>query len=271
MSEVNYYGEFLSNSGAGLSTFWSDCNLANIAVSPGSGVRVYDDFSSVEGVVDGSTATKFRYTGGLVGYMDTGASFAQLASTEGGVARLGLPTDDNLEGAVQAGGSAGSCFVMGQNNDNPLWFEARIRIQTIADSKAGVFLGLAEPGCPANSFMVDAGNDFADKDFIGFWRIEADGDKLDTVSSLAGGAIATVKADAVTLVAATFIKVGMKFDGTTVTFYANGTALADTIDVDDTNFPDDQYLMPILAAKKGEATATYYADIDWWCCVQSRS
>jgi hypothetical protein len=200
-------------------------------------------------------------------HADTGGTIADLATEAGGAIRLLTDTTDNDELHAQLGTATTAPFKFASSM--PMWFEARIRTNTITNTEYPFFIGMAEEASSAASFIGNGGGltDLADKDYVGFYRIETDGDKLDTVHNTSGGTDTVVASDAVTLVADTWINVGWYCDGTTVTFYADGVALATTVLIAATDFPDGEELSPIIGAKNADAAA-HQLDMDWWWALQ---
>jgi hypothetical protein len=118
--------------------------------------------------------------------------------------------------------------------------------------------------------VIAAAGTLTDKDLVGFWRLEGDGDKLDLVHNTAGGGgISTLAADAVTLVADTWIKLGVYCDGTTVYFYANGV-LVNSVALTATNFPDGEE-MALYFAITMAASEAMTASIDWIKVAEQRA
>lgn len=244
---------------------WENCPWDEMVRDPELGVTFFDDFIVCPGAI-AAEVTMGPYqtyidTGGVIATGD-GASLLPAASgPQCGVLNLLMDNTDNDQ--IFMGGNVGIIAAGQATYTKPWWFEARIAVELITDTQCGLFCGLMEAGTAiADGVIVDAGT-MADKDYIGFHRLEADGDKLDTIHNLSGGADVTVKADAVTLVALTWKKVGMYFDGTDVYFYADGVVLADKCDPADTNFPDEQLMAPMLGINNAES-AVNQAYIDWW-------
>ena len=141
------------------------------------------------------------------------------------------------------------------------WLEARVELDSIADNEPGWFIGLCDSTVFSAIIPIAADGTMADLNFCGFHRSEADGDKLDTIyrADNAGSTVnstKTVKADAVTLEAATAVKLGMHFDtdDNVLTFFKNGVALADTKVIPDatgTDFPADVRLGLVIAGLSG--------------------
>jgi hypothetical protein len=246
------------------------------------GLEFWDDFRGGVGAV----SSKIGGWNDWETYEDTNTTILVLegtsAATKGGIVRLSLPASsgDNLECAMQAAAGSGGPFFIGNTAGAafPLWFEIRYRISTVTNGKCGAFMGLAQGNSPANNFMGDGGGlaDFADADYIGFFRDEDDGDAIDVIHNIAGGTDTTLISDADTLAANTWYKAGFKylplngaakqitfyFDGVAATTYATTT----TINTAGT-FPENQGLSPIIAFKNA-ADAAATLDIDWVRCAQ---
>jgi hypothetical protein len=232
---------------------------------PELGVTFFDDFIVCPGAVAAEVTMQNYQTyidaGGVIA---TGSGASLLPAGSGpqcGV--LNFLMDNTDDDQIFMAGNVGIIAAGQTTYLKPWWFEARIAVELITNTQCGLFVGLMEPGVAiTNGIIVDAAT-MADVDYIGFHRLEADGDMLDTVHNLNGGADVTVKADAVTLVALTWKKVGMYFDGTDVYFYADGVVLADKCDPADANFPDEQLMAPAFGINNAES-AVNQAYIDWW-------
>ena len=191
---------------------------------------------------------------GYTSYADSGCTVAGVAD-EGGFVRLTTSSTNNHECGFALGDGTGAPFVMTHTSGTRLWFEAEIRTDTIANTKTGIFCGLTQEGlATADALIADAGT-LADKDFVGFHRLEGDGDTLDTVFLKSGGSQQTVAADAITLVADTWVRIGMYFTPSTVTFFKDGVALAATADATHASFPSAEELTFTMAVKNAAAGA----------------
>jgi hypothetical protein len=237
---------------------WSDVPVLDTILNPTLGLYYFNDFEDGPVLANNSTLYDQPVCGATGA---TAGSKLDIPTDEAtGVLRLESTTDN--EGAIiacLAGGNVGGQFLPSRT-----WaFEARIKQANITDSKFNTFIGFAEEALCADGSLIANTDAMADKDYFGFRRIFADGDKLDTVHNTAGGGGETeLQADAVTIVADTWIKVGAKCDGTTVTFYADGVALATTVLLAATNFPDDQEMAFYFAIMLGHGD-TGWAEIDW--------
>jgi hypothetical protein len=147
-----------------------------------------------------------------------------------------------------------------------LWFEARVKKSAIADTKNGLFLGLMEDAALTATVPIAADGTLADQNLVGFHNLEGDGDTFDTVYKATGVTAVTVGADAVTIAADTYVKLGMVFEpgidstiadvsrtglGTyNLRFFANGLPLASYKRIPSTagdDFPNDVNLGFVLA------------------------
>lgn len=238
---------------------WDGAKILDVILNPTLGSYYFNDFEA--GPVGANNASD--YTGDII--WATGATAASVISPQTdeptGVIRLESTTDN--EGALIAALAGGN--VAGNFLPSRTWaFEARIKLLNITDSKFNAFIGFAEEALCADGSLIANTDAMADKDYFGFQRVFADGDKLDTVYNTAahGSTPVTIKADAVTIEADTFIKVGAKCDGTTITFYANGVALADTVLLAATGFPLDQEMAFYFGIMLGHGDLASI-EIDW--------
>ena len=217
-----------SNTGRGPSVgLWSACPWMDYIMDPTKGMAYFNDFHGSHALA--ANQAKTYLGGGASGFTGAtaGSVITNIATDPNGVLKLATTTD-NESVAVQVLGALDTAGQFVLTSGKKSWWEARIKVKNITDAKFGLFCGFTEEGLLAQDVIMTATGTLQDKDYIGFLRVEADGDKLDTVHRKASGAAVVVQADAVTLVADTYIKVGAYCDGTTVTFYADGTALAST-------------------------------------------
>jgi hypothetical protein len=147
--------------------------------------------------------------------------------------------------------------------------EFRIKTSTITDTKHGFLLGLMDTASFSATVPIAAAGTLADENFVGFHRLEGDGDYVDTVYKADGVTQVTVKADAKVLVADTFIKLGMRFnpEDNILRFYANGVELPDTKTIptaDGTDFPNDVRMGLFFAVLNATGTTPGNSSIDWW-------
>lgn len=236
---------------------WADCPIAQMLADPGFGCIDGDDFTG------GVVATAHKYT--LVG--DTG-TFAQVAGVPHGVVRVDSTAADEKEATVTANAVAG---IVKADALSTWWYETRVKLSR-ATTDIGVYVGLAGEGASEidNAFIVDATAALKVVDSIGFRILAptATTPVWDTVMQLAGGALVSIKASAAAT-STDYIKLGMKSVAGTVTFYINGTPLADTKASSAANFPLDQIMTPTWAVKN-TGGATISLDIDWWKVAQTR-
>lgn len=95
--------------------------------------------------------------------------------------------------------------------DKQFAFEACLATSTITDTKHGFVLGLWEDAASTATAPIAAAGTLTDLNFVGFHRLEGDGDKLDLVYKANGVTQVTQVADAITLVADTDVRLGMTF------------------------------------------------------------
>lgn len=234
---------------------WHDCPLLQMLVDPTLGIVDGDDFAKVQ-------ATGFPYL--IAG---TNGTFAAVPAVTHGQAKLATGGADNDE-----------CYVTTNNNvaglikadaSSKWWFEARVKLSQITLAQ-GVFVGLAEETGVGVDFMTD--NTMAMKvlDSIGFQILAATNIAAvwQTMMQLNGGARAAIDATALTGTTS-FVKLGMKSEAGTVTFFGNGVPLTTQVLSSATNFPLDQVMQVTFATKAGQGTANTLT-LDWWRAAQLR-
>lgn len=257
-------GELASATRMPTPALWKNCPAQELADGTKDGFLFWDDFTQNGLVLANNNAAGVWLQGGWVGQTaaTAGTTISTITTKPYGVVHLETTTDNedaiisNLCGKNTAGMVN---FVSGQR----VWFEARVSNLNITDSKFNFFVGFAEEALCDTTELITASDAMADKDFVGFQRVFADGDKLDIVYNTAsGGGATTGLADAVTLVADTFVKVGIYCDGTTVYYYLDGTLSGTTTLLSATNFPNGEEMAFYCGIMAGHGD-TCSAEIDW--------
>jgi len=245
---------------------WDDCNVLDFMINPTNGFVYFNDFID-GGYTLAAAQTVTHLNEGVCGF--TGATSGSTIDTEKDepTGALTLSSTTINEGAginILGGVNDAAQVIFNTSSTEQVWFEARIKSLNITNAKFGIFCGFAEEGLASEGGVIGTDDILTDKDYVGFHKLAADGDTLDTVFNTASGGTSpvTIKPDAVTLEADTYIKIGFHFDGTTVTFYANGVALADTIAKTATDFPDGQEMCFYFVAMNAHGDPAE-STIDW--------
>ncbi len=237
---------------------WSGCPWEAIKNGQTDGVLWHDEFVGGPVVAAGAEAAYGLYRG----FADTGGTVA-IGDELGG--SLVLSSDGDNEGASFR--QANQAFQISASLKE-FWFEARVKKSTITDTKHGLFVGLTGNTALTATSPIAAAGTLADLNLVGFHSLEADGDTFDTVYKADGVTAVTVAADAVTVVADTYVKLGMRFTPRTnkLTFYKNGVPLADTKTVPSatgTDFPADVRLGFTIALLNATGTTPGSSEISW--------
>jgi len=262
MDKIQYRGK---NSDVGPSPeIWWDSQINEYLLDPSQGFFVADDFVNVAQDFGGTTQVAWdRYRA----FASTGGSVAT-PDVLGGALTLSSDGDDEGAGLAQSN----ACFQL-DRDVGTFWFEARLKVSTIADTTLGFFLGLADATAMSATSVIAAAGTLADINFCGFHRLEADGDKVDTVYKADGVLQVDVENDMATLVADTYIKLGMKLKDNVLTFYANGVPSVTTKTIptaDGTDFPNDVRMGLILQVLNAAGSSPGTVSIDWWRAAQTR-
>lgn len=238
---------------------------------PGLWTHEWQDFDVYLASEASIPTTEDPFLGGHVFvFSDTGGLFTKV-DAEGGVRTLG--SDGDNEGSSCRSGSYPFKIIQ---NAGELVFEVRCKSSTIADTKHGILTGLIEDVALTAIIPITAAGAIADKNLVGFHRLEGDGDKVDTVYKADGVTAVTVQADAVTLVADTYVKLGMTFNrggDNVLRFYKDGLELTTTKAIPSaagTDFPNDIRLGWFFAVLNATGTTPGDAQIDWIRVAQRR-
>jgi len=237
---------------------WKDCPIREIEDGTIEGWFDKDDYTSFVPVAAGAQAIYGNY----YGFASTGGTVA-VANEVGGAATASSDGDD--EGASIA--RAAKPFQISRSHGK-LWFEARVKSSTIDNTKHGFLLALADTLTLSATVPIAADGTLADENFVGFHRLEADGDQVDCVYKANGVTQVTVQADALpsALVADTYVKLGMIYNPNDykVRFYVNGLEVASVtvIATAGTDFPNDVTMGFVFAVLNATASTPGSSTID---------
>jgi hypothetical protein len=240
-------------------SMWGDCPVEDIISQQRDGYHWWEDFLFGPLVAAGAETAIGAY---YKGFASTGGLVASGDEVGGTVV---FSSDGDDEGASL--GSRNFPFQI-SNSHGKLWFEIRLKTSTIEDTKHGFFVGLIDSSALSATVPIAADGTLADENVVGFHRLEGDGDKIDTRYKADGVAAVTVGTDAITLVADTYVKLGMKYDPSDrkLRFYKNGMELADAKSIpaaSGTDFPNDVRLGLVIAMLNATATAPGNLEVDW--------
>ena len=248
---------------------WENCPVLDYMLNPQLGVHYFTDF--LDGIVVASTqntaaAAALGTTGDWAAFTSANPTITTLATNYQGVVRLST-TDDNKDAAIAYPKSAQTAGIFKFIAGKKLWMEMRIAQVDVDDSFSQAWFGFCEQGLLATGTLLlidEAG--MADKDYVGFVRIYADGNALDTTYNTDTGGTSPVvlgSGDNVTVTAGTFVKLGIYCDGTTVFFYADGVRLADSVLLTATDFPDGEEMALYIGVMGGVSAENGIVDVDW--------
>lgn len=274
---------------------WWDCPEMAIRNGEIDGIADGDDFTSLlfEDTVVSTTVGNYRE------YIDTSNTIRLVADTTttfgGQLALITDATDNDGPVIVRMGPNAASSalgpYMIGNSvgASFPLWFEARIKVASIADDVTALFCGLFQnagaAGAAANDgCLEDNTGDIVDsKSCIGFRTKHVNSGTagtnalLDFVYQDSANTAPTVSiASVATLVADTFIKVGFKYDpkapaANKIKCFINNieqSTYITTALIDAAAFPENDALAFTLCQKNG-SSAGGTLTIDWWKCIQA--
>ena len=237
---------------------------------------IFDDFEDL-GVMANTVSQ-----GGYKTYQDAGVTIQQCASTDNSEGEFGVleishdgTTQD--EGSIELGsGVAGLVKITPTVIERAVVVaEARIKVPTVVVGDCCFAFGLAEPGQASADALVNTTGalDAAGKDFVGFQTLLTSNSEIDTVYAIGGtGATVQVKDNAGTMVADTWIKLGLVYDPNSpddksIKFFIDGVeqgdSVTDAIVTAAIAFPSGEELTLLFATKilTGTATTAY---MDWW-------
>lgn len=269
MEPIKYGGTGQSTTPASPSmAIWNDCPWSSIKSGREPGFCFEDDFITFDGSATAGAAKWYTVQEA------SGSDIAIVDSLLGGVVRMSTGNTDNDQ-AIMGSSLDGGSFSIVANSGGKVWYESRIL--TNAVTSACLAVGMINAADIAADLLADNGVDTdmlgtSEPDFVGFVTTGADGAGLDAIymdqSSTGGHPIHL--ADAQTLVADTWYKVGWYFDGkTTLKYYVDNAQVGTNLDITGSDFPDGEELALAFAIKTGTA-ADKQLDIDWVRAAQLR-
>lgn len=237
-------------------------------------VFIGDDFLAPK---DADTYTDLYSEMGYTSYIDTGNTIVSLADETGGVLALTTDATDNDEVWLSAGQATSVFGAISDTagSDFLTIFECRVKKASIANDVSAIFCGLAEEGCAAADSKVDNTGVMADKDYIGFDSVHADGDAINFVYKKAGQTAQTLISGVHVPVADDFVKLGFIHDprakaSQRIKVFVNNveqSTYGTATNIAAATFPDGEELTALFGVKNGSAAASEFA-IDWWAFAQ---
>lgn len=254
---------------------WKDAPIKQVMSGDCDGTYLFDDFINFPS--HSTTTVINNYTS----YLDTGGTLVQSATESVGAAIL--DSDGTAADAITlaTGGNAGGLLSIPASPTAKVWFEARIKVSSIAANAPAIFLGFMQEGSFSGTAGVVAagGAAPADNDFLGFFRPA--NTNVFKFGYLVEGQTAQFPMTSMhTLVADTYVKLGFYLNpedvpakrlkafvnGTEFTTYITAANIADVAGAD--QFPSDQEMALTLALKQDATGLDSTATIDWWAFMQ---
>lgn len=262
---------------------WDKCPWRDIQEGVRLGYANHFEFADLR-LSSGIGAAEAYWASGYNVFGSTGATIALLDAVGGGAS---FASDGDDEGAGIR--DAQPRFQLDQDKA-ALWFEACLQTSTVADTKHGFVLGLGDSTAITATSPITAAGALADLNFVGFHRLEGDGDQLDVVYKANGVTKVDVDTDVLdgstirggtlpsALTAATDIKLGMKYtprgdrDGNyCLSFWVNGIRLPNSKLIptaDGTDFPNDVRLGRLFSVLNATASTPGSTTMKWWRIAQ---
>lgn len=258
-------------------TIWGRCPWTAINNGLVPGFTFFDDFMSYP-ITPPTTEGNW---GSYAMFSSTGGTAANPSTPQGG-GELDIGSDGDNEGVGLR--TLAVPFKINQSTED-FWFEGRIRTSTIADTKHNIFLGLMTDNALTAISPLTALGALADVGLCGFQRPESartvagtGGAIANTVYKASGVTAVTVQSDAVALVAATYTKLGIRYqkrgdkDGDfALTFYQDGTRLSTSKLIPSgagTDFPNNVFMGLVFAVLNATASSPGTTCLDWWRAAQ---
>jgi hypothetical protein len=276
MSNSTQYSGSRSNTDRRWSDFWADCRWGDLANGQMPGTVFFEDF------LTGGKITSPTTEAALVGLPYNGFSDDAIAGTPPALITSGIGYDytKNSGGALILANTTANHQTLIRSTQTPyqitanggaMWFEARVKPLLIATQEMGFFVGLIDSTIATSTAVIvsSTGTPATTINYVGFHKPVANTTtfnanyQADTVTPV------TVNSGIGALVAATYVKLGMKFEprkGNRLTFFVDGVKQSTTYTVPDntgTDFPADTALGWMIGMCGGSGGSDNYLAIDW--------
>lgn len=253
-------------------SIWAQCPIQDIRNGLTNGTYLFDRFDKAPVLVTPTITTEAVYGGGYKAFGSTGGTILSTAGATtglgGGLVLLTDGTDNDALSLTQI-----SLPFQTSRGVGSVWFEARLKIKTIAANAQGLFFGLIEQQTTSAIIPIVAAGTMADANFYGFFKNEAAA-TMNAQYKANGVAAVNIKASAHTFVADTFVKLGAYYnDGAkTLRMYVNGLPVGSAYSMatgNGTDFPNDVPMGLCLAFINGSgASANDTCTLNWWAAAQ---
>jgi len=276
MTNVTQYKDPTDTTRGPSPVIWADCPWSEIFNQVGQGqggYQFFDDF--LHGGITPTITTAIDLTGGS-GYSAFGSAGATMTYDDvagGAIVLTEATADESLTLYTE-----NHPYRISQDAGK-LWFEARIKCSGIVTNANSFFVGLMDTTTPTDAVPLTATGALADMNLVGFHAPEANTSAFDASYKADGVTAVEVNSDIGTLVADTYVKLGMVYDPTPSTtgtkaqlvFYVDGAKQASVATIPDatgTDFPADIGLGLGIALAVGAGAETDTLTMDWWRVAQ---
>lgn len=229
---------------------WNALPMADLRANPGNGSILVADFTDQNGF----PVNRFNDTTSI-----------QVSSALAYGTWIMTTTDDNSACEIQWP------VPILTTGGNPWGFEARFKIENVTTEKASFSIGLHEYVTLVGDLQADAGALPTAANYLVFNSDAAATTALDTIYLLTGQASNEHAAAIHTLVADTYLTVGLFYNGTTIQQYINGVAAGTSItavDIAAADFPAAKILLPSVGLKGAHGDA-FSMTLDWVVAAQA--
>ncbi len=260
-------------------SIWGRCPWNSINEGKVNGVAIWDDFKSFN-VTPATTEGNWAANAGYAQFSSTGGTItapAISASTTAGLASSGITigSDDINEGVAIR--TLSVPFALNRANLK-MWFECRIQKSSIANTIADTFIGLGDNTASTASTPFSAAATLADHNLFGFWSKSTAGGNCAVSYKAAGVSAVDISTTDITMVAATYTKLGFKYELTgdpagqyILSFYQDGVRLGTTKQMptgNGTDFPNNVSLGLLMAIRNAAGSSPGTMTVQWWRAAQ---
>lgn len=270
-------------------SLWRDCPLFELEHGTRDGFSYYTDFPQSMVQATNVAAASTTLIDPFAAFTDNDASatittvveptdaigsFAMNTGAQNlgvNVAVFGQKNTGSIINGINLAGTAGAGLASAASTPygNKVWLEARIKPSSVATNHIAFFFGLmAKARAITLGTIATGGAAAAAVDHVGFLKKVAATTAVGTTTG--DGTSTDVNAAAGVLAAATYINLGLKWDGLAngglglLKFYINGVADSTTLNSGSTQFPEGSGLLPYFGVLGGSAASADSITVDWF-------
>lgn len=261
-------------------SIWGRCPWNALRSGRVGGVAIYEDFSTW-GLTPPTTEGNWAAVNGWSAFTSGTAAWsapALSAATKAGVPTKGITFGSASDNGINAFRTKACDFALNRAGGK-FWLEACFQKSSIANTIEETFIGLWEDvAMDATHPFTTTAATMSDNNMVGIYSTESAGSTGSSFYTANGVTAVTVGSAEFTFVAATFTKVGMKYEPTgdkagsyALSFYQDGTRCSTAKILPDSNgtdFPTDVAMSLMFGSRQAAGSSAGTMTMKWIAAAQ---